>query len=197
MSSQLERWTGQFGEDYTNRNIVNPASRVAWFRKTLAPLNLRTILEVGCNRGHNLDAIDEALDGMVYADGVEPADYARRQAQSPGRIVYHSAIYTLPPGMWDLAFTSGVLIHVPPDRLDEALRGMYRVARRYLLAIEYAGDGEAVEYRGHQDMLWKRDYGAEYLRVFPDLVQVGWGDLEEGRDGFKDARWWLLEKPQP
>jgi hypothetical protein len=90
--------------------------------------------------------------------------------------------------------TSGVLIHVPPERLDEALTNIHAVAARHILAIEYHADVDTtVEYRGHQDMLWKRDYGVHYLRLFPNLKLVDSGDLTES-DGFADARYWLLRK---
>ena len=78
--------------------------------------------------------------------------------------------------------------------IPEALNEIYRVCRRYILAIEYYADEEtAIHYRGHDDMLWKRDFKKHYLMQFPDLsiVRSGyWGH----EDGFDRSHWWLFEK---
>ena len=76
----------------------------------------------------------------------------------------------LPDDSIDLVFTSGVLIHVAPDRLDAAYREMHRVARRYLLTIEYfADEPEEKTYRSREGILFKRDFGALWLSVWPEM----------------------------
>jgi pseudaminic acid biosynthesis-associated methylase len=193
MTSQLGRWQGEFGVEYTDRNQVDWRTRVDTLRRII-PAETLSVLEVGCNRGHNLMALKEIMpDAMVI--GTEPAEYARSQRQ-PGLFVYPFSIYELAELVmrfmqFDMAFTSGVLIHVPPERLDEALRAMHFASCRLILAIEYAGQDEAVEYRGHTDMLWKRDYGAHYQRLFPELKLIGTG---ENIPGFEGATYWLLQK---
>lgn len=194
MTTQLDHWRGDFGRAYTDRNDVDHLDRVATLRR-LIPAGVQDVVEVGCNKGHNLLAVKQATGAVVR--GVEPGDYARELALESGLTVVAGDIYRIPyeDDGFDLAMTSGVLIHTPPDRLDDALREMVRVARRYVLAIEYHSPvDEEVEYRGLDGMLWRRDYGAHYLRVFPDLTLRAWGDLTAD-DGFERARYWLLEKP--
>lgn len=150
------------------------------------------ILEVGCNRGHNL----RALRHLGYdARGVEPQSYARRIAQRQALDVRAGSAYTIPypAESFDLVFTCGVLIHVPPDRLQEAMRNLAAASGRYILAVEYetAGDTEEVVYRGLGAMLWKRDYGAQYLASVPGLEFVATG---EAPAGFERASYWLFEK---
>ncbi len=189
MSSQLDRWTGEFGREYTDRNQVDWRSRVDGFRQML-PDDVVDVLEVGSNRGHNLLALKEALAVPVY--GIEPNEYARSFAWEKDLLVFDSTVYDLSDRRtYDLVFTSGVLIHVPPDRLDEALWNIYQVSGRYILAIEYDGDDEAIDYRGHTDMLWKRNIGAHYTRLFPDLQLV---DVGVAPAGFEEATFWLLKK---
>lgn len=196
MSTQLDHWTGEFGREYLERNQVDPATRVDWFRRTLRPLGLASACEIGANKGHNLIAIERALGQRVITQGVEPSADARAQAH--GVAVMEGTVYDIEllTDSYDLVLSSGLLIHIPDERLDDALREMHRVARRFLLAIEYHAEQDTeVEYRGLDGMLWRRDYGAHYLRLFPSLRVRASGDLTEA-DGFAGARFWLLEKTQ-
>jgi SAM-dependent methyltransferase len=192
VSSQLDRWRGSFGVEYLARNQVDWRTRVATLRR-LIPGDVEDVLEVGCSKGHNLLAIRSFLGEFCCLRGVEPGAHARAIARSSGLAVTDGDIYSIPHTA-DLAFTCGVLIHVPPDRIDEALTEVHRVARRYLLAIEYHADEDTeVEYRGLPEMLWKRDYGTHYQRLFPDLELIGEGALTV-RDGFAGDYYWLLKK---
>ncbi|MHA1486641.1 MAG: hypothetical protein ACTSSC_05670, partial [Promethearchaeota archaeon] len=50
-------WSGDFGIRYTIRNKIIPGKLVPFYKKALKDLEVERILEVGCNRGHNLKAI--------------------------------------------------------------------------------------------------------------------------------------------
>ncbi len=193
MSSQLDRWTGEFGDAYTDRNPVDWQTRAQSLDR-LIPTDVGSVLEVGCNRGHNLVAL-ESLDRDLRVFGAEPNDRARKIARKQGLLVHNRSVYNLPKEwqgrQFDLAMTSGVLIHIPPARLDEALTGLYAASGKYLLAIEYDGADEMISYRGLDDMLWKRNIGAHYTRLFPDLELV---DVGVAPAGFEEATFWLLQK---
>lgn len=197
--SQLDRWAGGFGRAYTDRNVVDWRVRVPAFRTMLGGLPLASVLEVGCNRGHNLVAIADATGAAVT--GLEPNEYAlelaRQAAPSANVVAGVASDLPFPDGTFDCVLTAGVLIHVPPDELDRVLIEIVRVARRYVLAVEYHAErDETIVYRGNHDMLWKRDFRSHYMRVAPDLTVLRdgfWG----AQDGFDDARWWLFERPQP
>jgi trans-aconitate methyltransferase len=194
MDVQLDNWRGDFGNAYTERNIVEPASRKNWFGKNI-PDDVRSVCECGANAGHNLVAIDMARPD-IWTVGVEPNASARARAAEAGVQLEAGDIYSLSPGAvpFDLVFTSGVLIHVPPHRLDGALSNLYAMSAKYLLAIEYRRDADTmIEYRGYRDMLWAADYGAHYQRLFPAVELIGEGELTEA-DGFKDSYYWLLRK---
>jgi len=197
-NKQVDIWRGNFGSEYTDRNVVDWRTRVGVFRRLLSGLDIRSALEIGANRGHNLVALRDVLgEGSIVA-GIEPQAYARSIAveASPDIDVREGTIYDVPfgSGAFDLVLTSGVLIHVPPADLDTALTEVHRVSRRYILAIEYFADEDTgVEYRGHADLLWKRDFGGHYQRLFPALSLVSTGDLTAA-EGFDQARWWLFER---
>jgi ubiquinone/menaquinone biosynthesis C-methylase UbiE len=98
-------------------------------------------------------------------------------------------------GYFDLAFTAGVLIQIALADLPRALSEIHRVSGRFILAIEYFAEREtAISYRGHEDLLWKRDFLKHYQMQFPalSLLRTGYWDREHG---FDRTHWWLLEKP--
>lgn len=198
MKKQLQVWEGEFGDEYTNRNVVDWRARLPLFQDMLRALPLRRILEVGCNRGHNLISLLHLLGEDAEVVGVEPNPYARALAKAsrPTVEVLAGNSYALPfrDAAFDLALTWGVLIHVPLWYLSVALKEIVRVARRYILAVEYFAERETpILYRGRDDLLWKRNFLRHYRDQFPNLqlLREGFWRKEQAADG---VNWWLLEK---
>jgi len=197
VTAQLETWRGEFGRAYTDRNLTDPATRLPAFETMVGGLGIASALEIGCNAGHNLLTLRRVLGEAARLAAVEPSPYARAAARDAGLDVVDASAAALPfaDASFDLVFTCGVLIHVPPAELEASLRELHRVSARWLLAAEYfAGGEEVVPYRGHEDLLWRRDYEGCYCALFPELrvVRSGYWDRE---DGFDRSHWWLLEKP--
>lgn len=202
---QLRTWKAAFGDDYTDRNVVSEErvrERVNAFATVLAYIpttRLKKILEVGCNVGINLRALSRLTNAELHA--VEPNDKARRIAIETGAVspdrLHDASIEALgfDDGACDLVFTSGVLIHIPPEKLEAAYREMYRVAGRWLLSIEYfSRQPEIITYRGLSNMLFKRDYGRLWLDLYPDLEPVAQGFFWKHSTGLDDLTWWLFRK---
>lgn len=181
MSTQLDAWRGDFGVAYTQRNQPDWRTRVEGFRR-LIPGDVTSVLEVGCNRGHNLLAL-RALG--IDVRGVEPQDFARGIAENDGLDVHDGTVYDTrcTNNSFDLVLVSGVLTHVPPERLDEAFTELFRVAP-LVLAIEYGGNGEHVPYRGHDNLLWRHDIAAH--GHVTDSGKLG--------PEFDDSDWWLMSE---
>jgi pseudaminic acid biosynthesis-associated methylase len=197
-TEQLTVWQGEFGKAYTDRNAPDWRLRTPAFSTMLQGLQLKRVLEVGCNRGHNLQSVLEVLAEPAEIFGVEPNAYALKLARA-------TSAWTFPvPGnafdlpfkdeYFDLVFTVTVLIHIAPDDLPRALKEIERVSRRYILIAEYFSEEDTViEYRGHRDLLWKRNFLKHSQMQFPGLklVRSGyWGP----EDGFDRTHWWLMEK---
>lgn len=200
-TQQLETWSGEFGTAYTDRNIADLAKRTQAFREIIQDLPITRVLEVGCNRGHNLVAFSEIIGESAEVCGIEPNPYALRTARaSSDRIsALKGTAFELPfrDGYFDLVFTAGVLIHISLADLPRAISEIVRTSRRYVLALEYFAEEETtIPYRGSNDLLWKRNFLAHYQTQFPELklVRSGYYDQEQG---FDRTHWWLLEKPQP
>jgi spore coat polysaccharide biosynthesis protein SpsF len=202
---QVDFWRGGFGNSYTDRNVASPEqlqSRRALWADILShtlPAPPRSILEVGANLGINLRALRALTSARFLA--VEPNDKARGQLVDDGVVAagdvrggFASKI-DLPDGAADLVFTSGVLIHIHPDQLEASIREIHRCASRWIAAIEYFSDKpEMIPYRGHDDRLFKRDFGGFWLDTFPGLLVTGYGFAWKRVTGLDNLTWWLFEK---
>ena len=201
----LEAWSGAFGDAYTERNAADESSierRVRMWRRILRPLSSdlpESCLEVGASVGINLRALRTIHTIETYA--LEPNANARRilvrdDVVPVARVLDGSAeSIGLADASVDLVFTSGVLVLVEPTRLDAACREMHRVARRYLLTIEYfANDPEEKIYRGETSLLFKRDFGAFWLDLFPTLTVIDYGFFWKPMTGLDNLTWWLFAK---
>jgi pseudaminic acid biosynthesis-associated methylase len=198
MTPQREVWEGEFGNAYTDRNVIDWHLRLPAFRHMLEGLSIRRLLEVGCNRGHNLLALAEILGIEAEIVGIEPNHYALEHARaaSPHIAALYGYAQDIPfkNGYFDLVFTAGVLIHIPLADLAGVLAEMCRVSRRYVLSIEYfAEEDTAIPYRGHDDLLWKRNFLLHYQNHCPELALIRSG-YWEADSGFDRVHWWLLEK---
>ena len=204
-TEQLQFWRGDFGNSYIDRNAASAEhlrARVAMWAKIMNCLvgdPPRSILEVGSNIGNNLRALRTLTGADMYA--LEPNTEARRILVEDGVVPADQALdgfaagIPMADGAVDMAFTSGVLIHIHPDHLLASMREIHRVSRRYVACIEYFSDKpEMITYRGQDDRLFKRDFGAYYLDTFPDLRVVDYGFAWKRLTGLDNLTWWMFEK---
>lgn len=199
MSEQLKHWKSDFGDAYTDRNVVDWKTRLSAWKTMIGDMRLEHIVEVGCNRGHNLKAIYELESVSGNIIGIEPNAKALSKVrnQFPEVAALSGNIFTLPfiDGYADLVFTVGVLIHLHLDDLAKGINEIYRISKKYILCVEYFSEKEiTINYRGHDNLLWKRDFKSHYLKLYPKLrvIREGYWDIE---DGFDRSHWWLFEKP--
>lgn len=194
----LKKWeeSDGFGGKYVERCNVDSKDRREIFEKLIKELGIKSILEVGCNKGHNLEALDTSVDSDIF--GIEP-----NSALCKVPHIIKGNAYELPwePNVFEMVFTSGVLIHIPEYNLATALSEMNRVASKYVMFIEYYSDKtEGKEYRdfGGKEGVWSRPYGEIYKKQFPDneLVKTGKiSDLGDDGWGFTDCNYWIYKKP--
>jgi spore coat polysaccharide biosynthesis protein SpsF len=202
----IDAWKGEFGDDYAARNCateetVGNAARA--FTEILSHVKdspPASILEVGANIGINLRAISGLTAAELFA--VEPNASAREQLVEdkvvPQDHLFDAMATKLPleDGAVDFAFTSGVLIHVPPEDLEAAYGEIHRVAARYILCMEYFSPRPVeIPYRGHEGLLFKRDFGGMWLDLFPVLEPVANGFFWSRTTGLDDINWWFFRKP--
>lgn len=187
-TKQMDTWSGTFGKEYTDRSSYSPEehdrSYVDAIGMTRRELNDRfladmdpsmRILEVGSNIGLQLVTLRD--QGFTNLYGIELQPYAVEVCQKtfPGLNVIQGEADNIPfrDGFFDLVFTSGVLIHIPPAQLHAVIGEMVRCSNRYLWGYEYYAEEDAeINYRGHEDLLWKRNFPRHFLEVDPSLTLV-------------------------
>ncbi|WP_165676382.1 pseudaminic acid biosynthesis-associated methylase [Metapseudomonas otitidis] len=201
LTEQERFWQGEFGDDYVDRNDGerHVASATAFFAQALRRAGrLDSLLELGTNRGLNLQALHRLLPDAALR-GVELNAKAHVIAQSLGIAeVWHGSLFDYPVHQpVDLAFTRGVLIHLPPELLPKAYAKLYEASRRYVLVAEYYNPSPVeVSYRGYTGKLFKRDFAGELLDRYEDLRLVDYGFVYHRDPSFPtdDITWFLLEK---
>lgn len=195
-------WAGDFGNAYIARNQGDAllASNLAFFAKALgAARSVETCIEFGSNVGMNLKALK-----LLYPQQVQHAIEINAAAVSElaqvipsGNIYQQSLLDFVPDRTWDLALIKGVLIHINPEYLPTVYEALYQSTQRYILVCEYYNPSPVqVNYRGHADRLFKRDFAGELLDKYPDLQLVDYGFSYRRDPNFPqdDATWFLLEK---
>jgi len=184
-TDQMDKWAGQFGREYTDRNVDSLEEMEAMvernYGKTRTELNKQflkeldrsaKILEVGSNVGNQLLCLQRMGFSKLY--GIELQSYAVELSKARTRCIniIEGSAFDIPfkDGSFDLVFTSGVLIHIAPSDLLLAVREIHRCTKEYIWGLEYYSHKPTeVTYRGHKNMLWKRDFAEYYLDQFEDL----------------------------
>lgn len=185
-------WAGQDGVEYTKRNRVEWEKRLPFWQHILELTNAQSFLEVGTNAGWNLRCLRE-LNKDAAMTGVDLNEEALREALAAGFDVEvmpgHRVAEAFGADACELSFTSGVLIHVPPDDLRQTMAAIRDVSSQYVLAVEYDNvDAQEIQYRDRPGLLWKRPYGKLYESMGLSLVETGVAE------GFDQCQYYLLEK---
>jgi len=194
-------WAGEFGHSYLERNVGEAliASNMIFFSKVLrsAP-KVNSIVELGCNIGLNLQALNRISPDFELA-AYEINERAAEKARSlnVASVLTGTILDPIPyDRTYDLSFTCGVLIHINPGELDKVYQNLYNLSRKYILVCEYYNPKPVtVNYRGHENRLYKRDFAGELIDKF-GLTLIDYG-FTYHRDPYfprDDATWFLLSK---
>lgn len=193
-TEQEKFWRGTFGDEYTKRCRPDPKQRASFWELVLEQTAARSVLEVGCNRGTNLISM-RTLDPTLQLLGVDVNADALKEANAQGidaREMPADEVGRTWPQRFDLTFTAGVLIHIPPEALEATMKSIIGASKKWVLAVEYQSlISHEIDYRGHAERLWKRPYGALYESL--DLVLHSMGELGTG-DGFDSCCFWLMRR---
>ena len=201
-TEQESFWAGEFGDAYIERNTLETLvpARMSLFSRILGrAAGISSVMEFGPNIGANLFAIHMLLPKAELKCVEINAAAVKTLKTYPwmAKVVHGSFTDTDYDNEADLAFTSGVLIHISPDRLPKAYENLYRAARKYVMVCEYYNRTPVtLPYRGHDDRLFKRDFAGEMMDAYGDLELVGYG-FAYHRDPvhpMDDLSWFLMKK---
>lgn len=140
-------WSGTQGVTWVERNPKTPSEIDALYLKrfgiTRTMLNIEFIghlamnasfLEVGCSSGAQLRALQTL--GYHNLHGVDVNAESMLGNPFPHETANMEAL-PFPDASFDVVFTSGTLMHVPPSKRPRAVQEMARVSRRWLWGFEY------------------------------------------------------------
>jgi len=199
---QEQFWAGEFGTAYIERNQGDAllASNINFFTKALQHTReLKSCIEFGANIGMNLKALNLIFPG-IQAHGIEINQDAATQLSKviPPDHVYHQSILNFASEKtWDLTLIKGVLIHLNPDILPQVYDKLVKACGRYLLVAEYYNPSPVtINYRGHSDRLFKRDFAGEIMDRHPEMKLKDYGFSYRKDPNFPqdDITWFLMEK---
>lgn len=195
-------WAGEFGTEYIERNRGDAllASNLNFFTHALRNAGkFSSCVEFGANIGMNLKAL-KLLHPALKLQGVEiNADAAAQLCEVIGeQNVFCQSIFDwTPKSQVELTLIKGVLIHINPDKLKEVYQALYQASSRYVLLCEYYNPVPVtLNYRGHENRLFKRDFAGEMMELYPDLHLIDYGFSYRRDPVFPqdDITWFLMEK---
>lgn len=201
-TDQENFWAGEFGHDYINRNKGDLllAANLNFFVKALKQAGkITSCHEFGANIGMNMRALKLLYpEANLSAVEINP-EASKILAEFLGEEnVFEGSIFDYPvKKQFDLALIKGVLIHINPDMLDKVYQKLYEASARYILVCEYYNPSPvAINYRGHSDRLFKRDFAGELMDKYSDLTLVDYGFAYKRDPAFPqdDITWFLMEK---
>lgn len=195
-------WAGDFGTAYIERNKGDAllASNLDFFGKSLRQARgVASCIEFGANIGMNLRAL-KLLHPTQQQYGIEINAEAARQLGEfigPANVMQQSILDYQPARTFDLVLIKGVLIHINPDVLPDVYDRLVQSTGKYLLVGEYYNPAPVViNYRGHTDRLFKRDFAGEIMDRHPQMQLVDYGFAYRRDPNFPqdDITWFLMEK---
>jgi len=199
-TEQENFWAGEFGLNYIDRNNSEQLlySKVAMWARMLQTANdINSVRELGCNIGLNLVAL-KRLQPTLNLSGYEINEEAAKQASdfNVAKITQGSILEDITDSKVDLTFTAGVLIHTNPDYLDNVYRNLVNGSNRYVLVAEYYNPAPTkINYRGHEDRLFKKDFAGDLIDNYGmKLVDYGFVYKRDNWAPQDDITWFLLEK---
>ncbi|MBT4764892.1 methyltransferase domain-containing protein [bacterium] len=193
-------WKGEFGNDYIGRNKLDSiASNTVLFSEIFRKINsINSVLELGCNVGNNLKAINSIIpNAKLY--GVEINSKAVEILKSSSKVnVEECPILDYSTSIkFDLVLIKAVLIHIDPDDLSAVYKKIYDCSDKYIVIAEYySPTPTSVLYRGNKDRLYKRDFAGEFMQLYSNVSLVDYGFKYHKDNMFPqdDISWFLLEK---
>jgi len=201
-TDQEKFWAGDFGDEYCNR--VSGEKLLAFstnlFSKVISSTSkVASVLEFGANIGINLEALNSLMPlAELSAIEINSKAAALLRANQNIKHVYETSIFDFSLDFQrDLVVIKTVLIHINPDFLSKVYELLYESSKKYICIAEYYNPTPVtVEYRGHSERLFKRDFAGEIMKKYPDLKLIDYGFFYHNDNNYPvdDINWFLLEK---
>lgn len=201
-TEQEKFWANEFGTEYIERNQGDQllASNLNFFSKALKQAGrIESCIEFGANIGMNLKALN-LLYPSIRLNAVEInknaanilGGFIGKDNVYCGSIFEHKVKIKV-----QLSLIKGVLIHINPNMLKKVYEQLYNSSEKFILIAEYYNPTPvALNYRGHEDRLFKRDFAGEFLDKYQDTELIDYGFSYKRDPAFPqdDITWFLIKK---
>ena len=128
------------------------------------------VLEVGCNFGRELKAIEGLT--QIYGVDKDPENIKKAKSYVPTGTFKVAEGESLPfeDNFFDLVYTDGCLSHNPPEKVAKILSEIVRVGKGHILTIEYLGTRQSADtYSNCKKTAWIHDYDRLYFPLKVDI----------------------------
>lgn len=176
---EIECWT-KWGETYyKEKRGEEPTTDIVFDAiKTARP---KAVLEVGVGYGRNLKHIYESIGKEIRLHGVDFAETMLANAQEYLKVTGAELKWAditdkipYPNDMFDVVFSSGVLQHISPDKIDRARAEMVRVSRNLVITAEAClidlKDGEPIIGRWFKNTFVSYDHAAGFQKLRCEIL---------------------------
>jgi SAM-dependent methyltransferase len=132
---------------------------------------IHSVLDVGCGRGRLASLLGDALPAAHYTglDIGEAQTQATQAVRSDG-VVFKTPIQDFDnKHNYDLILCSEVLMHIPPNEIEQVAKKLLKMAVKYIVLIEWTqpiGDVQPAEWN------WIHDYRALFGEERIELERI-------------------------
>ncbi len=184
---QLRRWTylknprefwARVGQDKGYENPGPEVTRIQgkFIADKIKPLAPRSVLEIGCGWGRILGVVREELGADVKVVGLDfghpqITTAKSRLGNSCGFVEGNAAKLPFKDNSFDVVYTMGVFMHIPPEFIESAYSEAVRVSRKYIVHGEdLSGAYHRFRY-DHEKEYRSRGFGIQTCEA-PKLLHV-------------------------
>ena len=143
--------------------------RSKWFAKQLKSYNFFSIYETGFFSGRNLRYIYEEFPNIKVGGldvNKKAVEFAKQRM--PYADLHHMNLHDFNSNKeYDIVFTSGILIHIPPKDVPTVLSKLLMSAKKYVMHIESIGNNEISAGPKHLKPTYKI---SDQIQFSPDLI---------------------------
>jgi pseudaminic acid biosynthesis-associated methylase len=201
-------WEGKFGTEYAVRNnSLDSTNKIYKERTGFTHEEIFTdffrgldknikILELGCNIGLKLTLLHNMGFDNLYGVEINETAYNIAKKNNPYANIVNSSIEEFPSNKnkFDMVFVSGVLIHIHPNAINDIIKKILELSKKYVFGFDYFSN-ELVEinYRGNSNVLWKQNFPKLFQKNSPNLKIIKQQKIYWKNENLCDIAY-LLEK---
>lgn len=138
------KWAKTFMDDPWQVKIH---SQHVWMLKKIKSINPENILEFGCGFGRNIKFL---IENDIPAKNITGVDLSEEMIKKAKKYISNSSVSLkvsdaafLPfkPNTFDIVITHGVFMHIKPQDIEQAVKEIKKVCKKYIISIEQNYDG--------------------------------------------------------